>query len=240
MKSILLTLLLILPLLQPATSKPNRNTTIQASALNWTGEELAMANTAKDVDYLSDEEKKIIFYMNLARMDGTRFFNTYFQTFVDSHNQKMKRYSNYKDLKVNRYDAYYRGLEQDLKRAKNLGILYPDETLTYVSDQHGKDMNRHNISGHVSSDGRTMVNRIEKYYKNRGMAENLAFGFSGALENVCMLLLDTGIPDVGHRKNILNTTLGLNLVGVSIQPHPHYKFSATIDFVAVPTVKTKE
>jgi hypothetical protein len=80
MKSILLTLLLILPLLQPATSKPNPNTTIQASALNWTGEELAMANTAKDVDYLSDEEKKIIFYMNLARMDGTRFFNTYFQT----------------------------------------------------------------------------------------------------------------------------------------------------------------
>jgi uncharacterized protein YkwD len=108
----------------------------------------------------------------------------------------MKRYSNYKDLKVNRYDAYYRGLEQDLKRAKNLGILYPDETLTYVSDQHGKDMNRHNISGHVSSDGRTMVNRIEKYYKNRGMAENLAFGFSGALVCCCWILVfrmsDTG------------------------------------------------
>jgi uncharacterized protein YkwD len=84
-----------------------------------------------------------------------------------------------------------------------------------------------------------MVNRIEKYYKDRGMAENLAFGFAGGLENVCMLLLDTGIPDVGHRKNILNTSLGLNLVGVSIQPHPHYKYSATIDFVAVPNVKPK-
>jgi uncharacterized protein YkwD len=239
MKSIILSLLLIWPVLLSAKPEANPNTKTPIEATTWTREELAMANTAKDVDYLSDEEKKIIFYMNLARMDGTRFFNTYFQTFVDSHNLKMRQYSNYKELKVNRYDAYYRGLEQDLRRAKNLGILYPDETLTYVSDQHGKDMNKHNMVGHVSSDGRTMVNRIEKYYKDRGMAENLAFGFAGGLENVCMLLLDTGIPDVGHRKNILNTSLGLNLVGVSIQPHPHYKYSATIDFVAVPNVKPK-
>jgi uncharacterized protein YkwD len=237
MKPILIALLFIWPVLLHAKPTGQQTTEYPPARAGWSSEELALANTARDVDYLSTEEKKIIFYMNLARMDGTRFFNTYFQDFVDAHNIKMKRYSNYKDLKVNRYDAYYRGLEQDLKRAKNLGILYPDETMTYVSDQHGKDMNKHNMIGHVSSDGRTMVNRIEKYYKNRGMAENLAFGFAGGLENVCMLLLDTGIPDVGHRKNILNTTLGLNLVGVSIQPHPHYKYSATIDFVAIPNFK---
>jgi uncharacterized protein YkwD len=237
MKSILLSLLFIWPILLTAKIKPKQDTMFPPARAGWTMEELALANTAKDVDYLSTEEKNIIFYMNLARMDGTRFFNTYFQDFVNSNNLKMRRYSNYNELKVNRYDAYYRGLEQDLKRAKNLGLLYPDETLTYVSDQHGSDMNRHNIIGHVSSDGRTMVNRIDKYYKNRGMAENLAFGFSGGLDIVSMLLLDTGIPDVGHRRNILNTTLGLNLVGVSIQPHPHYRYSATIDFVAIPNLK---
>lgn len=237
MKLILITLLFIFPFLPAAKFSEEPIKPAPESKLSWSSEELALANTAKNVDYLSTEEKNIIFYMNLARMDGTRFFNTYFQNFVDAHNQRMKRYSNYAQLKVNRYDAYYRGLEQDLRKAKNLGILYPDETLTYISDQHGKDMNKHNIVGHVSSDGRTMVDRIEKYYKNRGMAENLAFGFSGGLDNVCMLLLDTGIPDVGHRKNILNTSLGLNLVGVSIQAHPHYKYSATIDFVALPGLK---
>jgi hypothetical protein len=120
MKSIILSLLLIWPVLLSAKPEANPNTKTPIEATTWTREELAMANTAKDVDYLSDEEKKIIFYMNLARMDGTRFFNTYFQTFVDSHNLKMRQYSNYKELKVNRYDAYYRGLEQDLRRAKNL------------------------------------------------------------------------------------------------------------------------
>ena len=237
MKSILITLLFIWPFLPVAKFGEQPVKPVPENRLSWSSEELALANTAKNVDYLSSEEKNIIFYMNLARMDGTRFFNTYFQDFVDAHNQRMKKYSNYAQLKVNRYDAYYRGLEQDLRKAKNLGILYPDETLTYIADQHGKDMHKHNISGHVSYDGRTMVDRIQKYYKNRGMAENLAFGFSNGLDNVCLLLLDTGIPDVGHRKNILNTTLGLNLVGVSIQPHPHYKYSATIDFVAVPELK---
>lgn len=237
MKSILITLLFIWPFLPLAKFSKQPEKSVPETRLSWSSEELALANTAKNVDYLSTEEKNIIFYMNLARMDGTRFFNTYFQDFVDAHNKRMKKYSNYAQLKVNRYDAYYRGLEQDLRKAKNLGILYPDETLTYISDQHGKDMNKHNISGHASSDGRTMVDRIQKYYKNRGMAENLAFGFSSGLDNVCLLLLDTGIPDVGHRKNILNTSLGLNLVGVSIQPHPHYKYSATIDFVAVPELK---
>jgi hypothetical protein len=203
----------------------------------WTPEELEMANTARDAAYLTEEEKKIVFYMNLVRIDGTRFFNTYFQEFVNAHNKEMLRYSNYNELRVNRKDRYYRGLEIDLKLIKNLSLFYPDEALTYVSRQHGKDMNRYNIAGHNSKDGRTVKDRISKYYPNRSMAENLAFGFSKGLANVSMLLLDKNVPDLGHRKNMLNTSLGLNIVGVSIQPHPAYRFSATIDFVGIPNLK---
>ena len=203
----------------------------------WSEKELVMANTAKNVDYLSPEEKKIIFYMNLVRMDGEKFFNTFFKDFVKDHNQRMKQYSNYKELKINEYDRYYRGLKIDLKKIKNLSLFYPDETLTYVALQHGKEMNRKNIAGHNSSDGRSPQDRIAKYYPNRAMAENLAFGFANGLDNVCMLLLDKDVPDLGHRKNMLNSTNGLNIVGVSIQRHPAYKYSATIDFVGIPPLK---
>lgn len=245
MKYILFALIIILPTYTSArntsnlsnTSKFSINKPDEPAAAKWTAEELARANTAKNAKYLSAEEKKIIFYMNLARMDGKRFFDTYFQQYIDEHNRKMKQYSNYNDVRVSRNDPYYRGLEQDLRDVKNLGLLYPDETLTYVAQQHGKDMNKRNLAGHNSSDGRTMVDRIQKYYPNHGMAENLAFGFSSALANVSLLLLDKGVADLGHRKNILNKTLGINIVGVSIQPHPHYKYSATIDFVAIPNLK---
>jgi uncharacterized protein YkwD len=245
MKSILLALLFSISIYasaeninDPSGIKQQSYSNIEEQASSkWTAAELERANTAKNVKYLSAEEKKIIFYMNLARMDGKRFFDTYFQQYIDEHNLRMKQYSNYQEVRVSRNDPYYRGLEQDLRDVKNLGLLYPDETLTYVAQQHGKDMNKRNLAGHNSSDGRTMVDRIQKYYPNRGMAENLAFGFSSGLANVSLLLLDKGVADLGHRKNILNKTLGINIVGVSIQPHPHYKYSATIDFVAIPNLK---
>lgn len=204
---------------------------------SWTDEELRNANTAKNTDYLNEEEKKIIFYMNLARTDGRKFFNTYFQDFANSYNEDMQRYSNYNDLKVNRKDRYYRGLEEDLKEIKGLPLFSPDETLTWIAQQHAKDLSKNNMAGHNSRDGRTVKDRISKYYPGRAMGENLAFGFSKGLANVCMLLLDKNVPDLGHRKTILGTTYQLSLVGVNIYTHPGYKYCAVIDFISAPPAK---
>jgi uncharacterized protein YkwD len=203
----------------------------------WTQEELDNANTAKDVRYLNDEEKKIVFYMNLARTDGRKFFDTYFQDFVEAYNQDMQKYSNYDDLRVNRRDKYYRGLEQDLRDIKGLPLFVPDETLTFVAQQHGKDLSKNNIAGHNSSDGRTVKDRISKYYPRRAMGENLAFGFSKGLANVCMLLLDKNVPDLGHRKTILGTGYQLREVGVNIRTHPGYRYCAVIDFISAPPAR---
>lgn len=201
----------------------------------WTDEELEAANTAKNTDYLNDEEKNIIFYMNLARTDGRKFFNTYFQDFVNAYNVDMQRYSNYNDLRVNRKDKYYRGLEQDLAEVKNLPVFSPDETLTWIAQQHAKDMKKNNLAGHNSSDGRTPFDRISKFYPQRAIGENLAFGFSKGLANVCMLLLDKNVPDLGHRKTILGTSYKLTLVGVNINTHPGYRYCAVMDFTSSPT-----
>lgn len=204
---------------------------------SWTEEELENANTARNVNYLTDEEKKIVFYMNLARTDGEKFFNTYFQDFVTAYNVDMQRYSNYDDLRVNKKDKYYRGLEQDLRGVKGLPLFTADETLTAVAQQHGNDLSKHNIAGHNSSDGRTVKDRISKYYPRRAMAENLAFGFSKGLANVCMLLLDKNVPDLGHRKTILGTSYQLREVGVYIRTHPGYRYCAVIDFVSAPATR---
>lgn len=210
-----------------------------SAADSWTKEEFERANTAKNVDYLNEEEKKIVLYMNLARIDGEKFFKTYFQDFTAAYNIDMQQYSNYNELKINRKDKYYRGLEKDLKEIKGLPVFSPDETLTWIAQQHAKDMNKNNLAGHNSSDGRTVKDRIAKYYTGRAMAENLAFGFSKGLANVCMLLLDKDVPDLGHRKNILNTSYNLSLVGVNIGKHPGYKYCAVMDFISAPVPAAK-
>nr|WP_068892056.1 CAP domain-containing protein [Pedobacter panaciterrae] len=200
----------------------------------WSKEELKMANTAGNSNYLTGQEKDLVIYMNLARMDGEKFFNTYFQDFVDAYNKKAIKYSNYNELKITKNDKYYRSLEQQIKAVKGLPMLWPDEALSIVARQHAKDMNRNNFSGHKSSDGRSVGDRISEIYPKRSNGENLAFGFSTGFENVCMLLLDKGVPDLGHRKMILNESYGLNYIGVSIQPHKKYGYCAVIDFVALP------
>lgn len=137
------------------------------SGRTWSAQELENANTAKNISYLNDEEKNIIFYMNLVRTNGEKFFNTYFQEFADAYNIDMQQYSNYNELKINRKDKYYRGLEKDLKDIKGLTLFSPDETLTWVAQQHAKDLKKHNLAGHNSSDGRTVSDRISKFYPRR-------------------------------------------------------------------------
>ncbi|RZK77770.1 MAG: CAP domain-containing protein, partial [Pedobacter sp.] len=172
---------------------------------SWTKEELRNANTAGDAKYLTGEEKDMIIYMNLVRMDGEKFFNTYFQDFVERHNKKMLNYSNYNEMKISKTDKYYKSLEKDLKDVKELPAFWPDEAMTWVAKQHAKDMNTRNYAAHTSKDGRTAGDRINKMYPRKASGENLAFGYASGLDNICMLLLDRGVANLGHRKIILDT-----------------------------------
>lgn len=206
----------------------------QSTDNTWSKEELRNANTAGDAKYLSGEEKDMVIYMNLVRMNGEKFFNTYFQDFVERHNRKMAQYSNYKQLKINRSDKYYKSLEKDLKDVKGLMPFWPDEAMSWVARQHAKDMNSKNYATHNSLDGQTVRDRIGKMYPRKACGENLAFGYATGLDNICMLLLDKGVDNLGHRKIILDTDYQFNFIGVSIQPHKGYKYCSVTDFVSLP------
>ncbi len=227
MKVFKVAILFLLSAYLPAAAGPQNRPT-------WSKEELRLANTAKTATYLTAEEKDMVMYMNLVRMNGEKFFLTFFQDFVDSHNKKMSAYSNYKSLRIDRTDKYYSSLEKDLKNVKELPMLYPDEAMSWVARQHAKDMNRYNYAEHTAQDGRTVKDRITAMYPKKACGENLAFGFSTGLGNICMLLLDKGVPDLGHRKIIIDTSYKFNYIGVSIQAHKSYKYCSVTDFVALP------
>ncbi|WP_242457784.1 CAP domain-containing protein [Pedobacter sp. BS3] len=202
-------------------------------AQTWTSGELKAANTAANANYLSAEEKNIIFYMNLARLDGEKFFKTCFMEYVEANNEEMKQYSNYDELKIEKHTSYYKSLKKDLQQIKGLPMLYPDKALCQVAANQAGDLNRHNLTGHISSTGTTPAMRIGKIYPRKALAENCEFGNSKGLNIVCNLLLDKGVPSLGHRINILNTSYRFNFVGVSIARHPSYRFCSVIDFVAL-------
>lgn len=207
----------------------------QVSAQKWTDAEFRKANTAANASYLSNEEKNIVMYMNLIRIDGEKFYYTFLEDYINNYNAKVRKYRNYNELKITRNNSYYTSLLKHLRGVKNLQMFYPDDKLTSLSRNHAQDLNRNNLDTHESSNGDKFSKRLSRYFSNKAMSENIDFGYSNSLDIVCHLLLDCGVPSLGHRFNLLDQKYKLNTVGVSIQPHPSYTWCAVIDFVAQPT-----
>jgi hypothetical protein len=205
------------------------------NAQKWTDAEFRKANTAANASYLSNEEKNIVMYMNLIRLDGEKFYYTFLEDYINSYNAKVRKYRNYNELRITRTNSYYTSLLKHLRGVKNLQMFYPDDKLTSLSRNHAQDLNRNNLDTHESSNGDKFSKRLSKYFPNKAMSENIDFGYSNSLDIVCHLLLDCGVPSLGHRFNLLDQKYKLNTVGVSIQPHPSYTWCAVIDFVAQPT-----
>jgi hypothetical protein len=188
----------------------------------FTAEELEMANTAAKAKYLTDEEKEVIRYMNLSRMDGKRFFDSYILNFVEEYN---KSYS----PKIKDNNKYVKSLKATLYKVQGLNLIYPNEKLSKAALYHAKDMGKTGKTGHNSSNGDSFVKRMKKLTGiEYNISENCDYGFNKGLDIVCHLLIDNGVPSVGHRVNILNPKQ--RLVGVAIWEHKVYKYNCVTDF----------
>ena len=82
---------------------------------NWDQEVIAKANTAVETDYLTDDEKMVILYINMARVNGPLFSETF-----------LAEYIRVKKLKSSRYIS---SLYSDLQNAVDLPMLIPERDL---------------------------------------------------------------------------------------------------------------
>lgn len=86
-------------------------------------------------------------------------------------------------------------------------------------------------TGHQSGDGQQPWDRINRYGAGRGMiAENIAYGKLTARMMVLGFIIDDGIPDRGHRKNIYNPAF--RYAGVACGDHRKFGIMCVIDFAA--------
>ncbi|MBO7143037.1 MAG: CAP domain-containing protein [Bacteroidales bacterium] len=182
----------------------------QTATTKFTDAQIEAANTAKDATYLSDDEKLVIFYINLSRIDGKAFAEAYLSDLKGSNN------------------SYEKSLLTDLAEVKDRKLVLPNENLCKAAKAHANDLNKSNIFQHNSSDGTDPFTRIAKYYKGGAMAENIQAGPKDPFKIVRQLLIDNGTSSLGHRKNILNQTYVR--IGVAIGPHPQYGSCCVQDF----------
>ncbi len=168
------------------------------------------ANTAKNATYLSEDEKKVILYMNIARLDGKWFIKHILDKYDDNRSY------------------YSKSLRRDLMKTSGLQAFKPSENLSKSAKYHAKDMGKTGRTGHNSSDGTDTFVRIKRFASGNYMSENCAYGYSEPIRIVIQLLIDEGISSLGHRKTILSKNY--NYVGVSIEPHKSYRYNCVQDF----------
>jgi uncharacterized protein YkwD len=187
---------------------------IYENMMNWDEGIIEKANTASEADYLSRDEKMVILYSNLARADGPLFAETF-----------LTEYIRIKNLKSNRYT---RSLYSDLKKIRDLPMLIPERDLYDGAREHAIWSGTKGYEGHKGFKDR--FEPLLKKYSEVG--ENIYYGQYTPLEIVIQLLIDEGISDLGHRKNLLNPKF--NSIGVAIKPHKDFDYNCVMGFGMVP------
>lgn len=84
------------------------------------------------------------------------------------------------------------------------------------------------VTGHDGSNG-NLRTRIERHgtWKS-GIAENISYGPETARLITMELIIDDGVADRGHRKNMFNGSFGT--AGAACGPHPVYRKTCVMDF----------
>ncbi len=176
----------------------------------WNDNRYLVCNTANEVNYLTENEKKVICFLNLARMNPKLFAETVLDEYAGMMgNEKMKS------------STYFTSLVETMNSMQPVSLLKPD-SLCYVSALcHAQ------ISGSMGYEGHVRV-KSDCQRKQHFMGECCDYGNDDPLDIVIALLIDEDVPSLGHRMICIDSTY--SKLGVSIQPHKKYKHNAVLDF----------
>ena len=183
----------------------------------FTSYEINSANTAKDADYLTAEEKDVFLYNNLARMYPKKFYEVY-KAFVMKSTYKKGLFET---------DHYYTSLSKDLLNGPPAGPLLPDRVMFELAECWALESGEKGIVGHKRTN-----------CEGGFWAENCSYGHDVGFEIVMQLLIDYGVESLGHRRNMMNSSYaGL---GIAIRPHKGYRFCAVQDFTYTNDIQRAE
>jgi uncharacterized protein YkwD len=109
--------------------------------------------------------------------------------------------------------------------------LRPEPGLGVSAAGHAADQGENDSFEHTGSDGTAPYQRMQRQGVWAGMlAEEMAAGETTPADVVRALIVDEGVPDRGHRKDLLDPAL--RRAGVGCAPHPTYRVICVVDLAS--------
>ena len=119
-----------------------------------------------------------------------------------------------------------------LNRQRPLEALQTASGLEKSAQDHVSEQAAAGLIGHRSPDGGSPWKRMSRWGQWAGRTgENISYGYSDARSIVVTLIVDQGVPDRGHRKNIFCEKF--KRAGAARGPHARYGAMCVIDFAEV-------
>ena len=190
----------------------------------------AELNTAKDAPYLNELEREVIHELNKVRSNPKRYAVEYMEELRGAFNGKLFTHPG-QEVPIKTQEGI-RPLEECinvLKKTTPRPLLQPAKGLAKAAEELVEDQQKHGGIGHISRKGANPQKRIEKYGKwDICASEDITYGSLEARHIVISLLIDDGVPNRGHRQNILNPCT--RFAGAATGGHPTYRAMCVIDY----------
>lgn len=169
---------------------------------------------------IEQNEKEVLYYINLVRLEPIFFKDSILEPFLaERKNEYAKK--------------YVRSLKKDLKKTANLSALKHHKELHDFSQHRAITTGKRGKVGHRSVWNKSYKKRSQELLKTfEVVGENIHYGSTDPLEVVIELLIDDGIADLGHRKNILDKSF--NSISCAFAPHKKYRWNCVIGFGKLP------
>lgn len=162
---------------------------------NWDGSQKPFTKLEKQV-------KEFLYWTNYSRANPKRFWDSVVTPILET----------FPSLK----SSYSESLQRDLYASKPLPLFKLNNNLVFTAQSHASDIGlKKTAPGHISTDGRTFSNRIHAVGIKDCGGENVSLGDVDPILSLVLLYIDYGIPELGHRKALLNADYVETGIGVS-------------------------
>lgn len=150
-----------------------------------------------DYSFMTADEKSMLAEINLLRANPQGYI-PYVEAYIEEF-----REAGWDSATTEEEVQTAKELITQLKRLEALSVLRPHPELYEVARLHGLDLREMGRVQHQGSDGSMPYNRIRQGTELSDGNENIVGGTTFIRESVITLLVDSGIPNRGHRAALL-------------------------------------
>jgi hypothetical protein len=174
------------------------------------------ANTAISTKYMSEGEQEIIYRLNLARMQPDLFAEMYLEPYLELYEDEEWICCGEGGWGMGIHVTYLNTCYLQMARMEPLNVLLPDEACYRSAECHATESGKTGYVGHERTNCRSHFS-----------GECCDYGNKDALGVILDLIVDTGVPSLGHRYICLGN---YSKIGVSQKPHATYRVNSVLDF----------